>query len=224
MAQSAPHDHDDGERQALLPHPRELIISASFIYPLKAYSPAHAIGFVYFFSHPFLYPLLRARLAPVVVLSIVVLGLLFAFAYLPQVALLTIFHGPLAWVNAAFLVLGEGAAIVALLFEAFFVDETLVDVFDATLINEGHLALLLPAREIHSSAADPVKQLGKHLTSAQFGTVALIFQLVPVLSMLFLITTAAGAAMWAADLENQRRKELAEGQQPVGPSHSDSHV
>jgi hypothetical protein len=97
-----------------------------------------------------------------------VLGLLFTFAYLPQVAFLAVFHGPLAWVNAAFLVLGEGAAVIALLFEAFFVDETLVDIFDAILINEGHLTLLLPAREIHSSAADPVKQLGKPLTSAHY--------------------------------------------------------
>jgi hypothetical protein len=52
--------------------------------------------------------------------------------YLPQVAFMAIFYGKaLAWVNAALLVLGEGAAIVALLFEAFFVDETLVDIFDA---------------------------------------------------------------------------------------------
>lgn len=38
--------------------------------------------------------------------------------------------------------LGEGAAIVALLFEAFFADETLVDVFDAVLINEGFEELI----------------------------------------------------------------------------------
>ncbi|KAH0543282.1 hypothetical protein FGG08_002345 [Glutinoglossum americanum] len=281
----APDIPPGGERQPLLPHSRELIISASFLYPLK--------GFVYFFSHPFLYPLLRARLVPAIVLSIAVLGLLFAFTYLPQVAFLALFHGPLAWVNAAFLVLGEGAAIIALLFEAFLVDETLVDIFDAVLINEGHLALVQPAREIHAAAPDPVKQLGKPLTSAQyspfsfrqilefiillplnlipvvgtplflvltgrrggplhhwryfkfiglrrkekskwiqrrrwrytwFGTVALVLQLVPVLSMLFLMTTATGAAMWAADLEKQRQKELAGGQQPAGPSHSDDHV
>jgi hypothetical protein len=50
---------------------------------------------------------------------------------LPQVAFLAIFHGALAWVNGAFLVLGEGLVIVSLIFEAFLVDETLVDVFDA---------------------------------------------------------------------------------------------
>lgn len=34
--------------------------------------------------------------------------LLFMFAFLPQAALLAIFHGPAAFVSAAFLVLGEG--------------------------------------------------------------------------------------------------------------------
>jgi len=34
-------------------------------------------------------------------------------------------------VNGVFLVLGEGATIIAILFESFLVDETLVDIFDA---------------------------------------------------------------------------------------------
>lgn len=191
-----------------------------------------------------------------------------------QVALLAIFHGHLAWLNATFLVLGEGAAIVALLFEAFFVDETLVDVFDAVLINEGYTDLVASSRILDSDGKDPVKQLGKPTMSAiyspfsfrqiaefivflplnlipvagtpmflfltgyragplqhwryfkllgmtkkernafikqrrlrytWFGTVALLLQLVPVLSMLFLLTTAAGSALWVADLERRRR-------------------
>lgn len=185
-----------------------------------------------------------------------------------------IFHGPLAWVNGAFLVLGEGAAIVALLFEAFFVDETLVDVFDAVLINEGYTDLIASSRILDSDGRDPVKQLGKPTTSAVyspfsfrqilefiiflplnlipvagtpmflvftgyragpfhhwryfklldftkkerqaflkkrqlkytwFGTVALLLQLIPVLSMLFLLTTAAGSALWVVRLETSRR-------------------
>ena len=202
-----------------------------------------------------------------------VLTNLFIWAYLPQVAFLAIFHGPLAWVNAAFLVLGEGAAIVALLFEAFFVDETLVDVFDAVLINEGLGELVVQGRLLHVDGSNPVKQLGKPTTSAVyspfsfrqiiefifflplnlipvvgtpvflvltgyragplqhwryfkllgstkkekqtsikrrklqytwFGTVALFLQLVPVLSMLFLLTTASGSALWVVKLERQR--------------------
>lgn len=90
----------------------------------------------YFATHPFLWPVLRARLLPCFILSLIVYIFLFVFAYLPQVAFFAIFYGrALAWVNAAILVLGEGAAIVALLFEAFFVDESLVDVFDAVRVS-----------------------------------------------------------------------------------------
>ena len=187
--------------------------------------------------------------------------------------MLAIFHGPLAWVNAAFLVLGEGAAIIALLFEAFFVDETLVDVFDAVLVNEGLGELVAQGRLLRPDGDTPVKQLGKPTTSAVyspfsfrqiiefiiflpltfipvagvpvflvltgyragplhhwryfkllecskkerrvliqrrklsytwFGTSALLLQLVPGLSMLFLLTTAAGSALWVVKLEQER--------------------
>jgi hypothetical protein len=190
------------------------------------------------------------------------------------VLFLLIFHGPLAWVNGVFLVLGEGAAIVSLLFEAFFVDETLVDVFDAVLINEGYSDLITSSRLLNPDGRDPVKQLGKPTTSAVyspfslrqilefiillplnlipvagvpmfliitgyragpfhhwryfklmdftkrerkdfvkkrqlkytwFGTIALLLQLVPVLSMLFLLTTAAGSALWVVKLEKERQ-------------------
>lgn len=229
---------------------------------------------MYFFGHPFFYPLLRARLLPSALLSLFVLTNLFLWTYLPQVAFLAIFHGPLAWVNGVFLVLGEGAAIVALLFEAFFVDETLVDVFDAVLIHKGFRDLVASSRILNPEAGDPVKELGKPTVSAVyspfslrqilefifllplnlipiagtpmfliltgyragpfhhwryfkllgftkkerkafvkrrqlrytwFGIVALLLQLIPVLSMLFLLTTAAGSALWVVELEHQRR-------------------
>lgn len=41
-----------------------------------------------------------------------------------------------------------------------------------------------------------------------FGTVGMILQLVPVLQMFFLLTTAAGSALWAAKLEEARRVHL----------------
>lgn len=132
----------------------------------------------YFATHSFLWPILRARLLPCCILSLVVYTLLFVFAYLPQVAFFAIFYGrALAWINAAILVLGEGAAIVALLFEAFLVDESLVDVFDAVranalkpsrllihkqvLINEGLEDLVVHGRDIVVNGTDPVQKLGK---------------------------------------------------------------
>lgn len=229
---------------------------------------------MYFFGHPFFYPLLRARLLPSALLSLFVLTNLFLWTYLTQVAFLAIFHGPLAWVNGVFLVLGEGAAIVALLFEAFFVDETLVDVFDAVLIHKGFRDLVASSRILNPDGENPVKELGKPTVSTVyspfslrqilefifllplnlipvagtpmfliltgyragpfhhwryfkllgfskkerkafvkrrqlrytwFGTVALLLQLVPVFSMLFLLTTAAGSALWVVELEQKRR-------------------
>lgn len=98
------------------------VVSASWLYPFK--------GIYYFCAHPAFYPLFGRRIIPLTITSIVVFGLLFTFTYLPQVAFLAIFHGRLAWFNAAFLVLGEGQVVIALLFEALLADETLVDVFD----------------------------------------------------------------------------------------------
>lgn len=41
-----------------------------------------------------------------------------------------------------------------------------------------------------------------------FGTVAMVLELVPILSFFFLLTTAAGAAMWTARLEEQARVRI----------------
>ncbi|KAJ5172148.1 hypothetical protein N7492_004741 [Penicillium capsulatum] len=239
---------------------------AAWLYPI--------LGIHYFATHRFLWPLFKARLLPIVLLSTFIYFLLFFFTYLPQVAFLSIFQGVGAWVNGAFLVLGEGAVIVAALFEAFFVDETLVDIFDSVLVNENQEELVLASRVLYPEAGDPTSRLGTPTTSAvyapfslrqilefiillplnfipvagtpmfllltgyragpfhhwryfqlldytkqdrksfvnrrqlqytTFGTVALILQLIPPFSMFFLMTTAAGAALWAADLEEKRQ-------------------
>jgi Etoposide-induced protein 2.4 (EI24) len=188
-------------------------------------------------------------------------------------------------------VLGEGSAIVALLFEAFFVDETLVDAFDAVLVSQGLEDLVAQGRILEPNADNAVESLGKPTGSAiyspfslrqiiefifllplnlvpfvgvplflvltgyragpfhhwryfkllglskkerkeyirqrqlkytWFGIVALILQLVPVLSMFFLLTTAAGSALWAAKMEKARRKRQAAPAQSIPePYHDD---
>lgn len=85
--------------------------------------------------------------------------------------------------NGAFLVLGEGSAIVALLFEAFFVDETLVDVFDAVLINEGFEEMVNKQRVIFPDGVNPVQRLGKPTTSAVYAP----FSLRQILEFIFLL-------------------------------------
>jgi hypothetical protein len=301
------------------------VVSASFLYPFK--------GIYYFLSHREYWPLFGRQLIPLSVISLVILGLLFAFTYVPQALFLLIFHGPTAWFNAVFLVLGEGQILVALLFEAFMVDETLVNVFDvcllvsllflagcpprllhgltylhqATLIREGLVDLVSPTRILFHDAPNAVKMLGKPTTSAvyspfsfrqiaefilflplnlipvigtpffllltgaragplhhwryfkllglskkqrkeairrrgwkytwyviaragmrremltvfcRFGTVALLLQLVPVLSMFFLLTTACGSALWAVKLEEQK-KLIAEAPVPAPAAATD---
>ncbi|KAJ7067468.1 hypothetical protein C8F01DRAFT_1247832 [Mycena amicta] len=267
---SASDLHD--ERSALLAKPREIFVTSAYLYPLK--------GFYFCMRHTFMWPLFRTRFIPCLVVSLIVLPTLFIFTYLPQVAFLAIFQGNLAWFNAVFLVLGEAAAIIALLFEAFFVDETLVKIFDAVLIHQGYPELVATRRTLIPNAPDAVQQLGKPTKSAiyspfsfrlsieyilflpltfiplfggplyclvlgrragpfhhyryfklqgmdkrkrkeearkrrwkytWFGMVALLVQLVPMLCMLFLLTTSAGAALWAADLERKKERERVGG-------------
>ncbi|KAJ7790587.1 hypothetical protein B0H14DRAFT_3891119 [Mycena olivaceomarginata] len=211
-------------------------------------TPRDMCGIYFCLRHRYLWPLLRARFIPCLILSIIVLPTLFIFAYLPQVAFLAIFQGNLAWFNAVFLVLGEGAAIIALLFEAFFVDETLVKIFDAASRSSSEsptksaiyspfsfrltleFILLLPLTFIPlfggplyclvlGRRAGPFqhyryfKLLGLTRTQQQafvrkrqwkytwFGMVALLLQLVPVFSMLFLLTTRRGGGVVGGGFE-----------------------
>jgi hypothetical protein len=47
-----------------------------------------------------------------------------------------------------------------------------------------------------------------------YGALYLLLQLVPLLSMVFLITAAASSALWAADMETQRRQQEASAAEP----------
>lgn len=248
---------------------------------------------MYFLAHPRFYPLFKARLLVVLLLSTFIYVNLFVWAYLAQVALLALFHGRAAWFNATSLVLGEGAVLTALLFEAFFVDEALVDIFDAVLIDHGLADMVSETRLLRHDASNSVEMLGKPTVSSVyapfsfrqiiefviylpinlipivgvpvflmlsgyragpfhhwryfqlrgfskkerleyvknrqlkytwFGTVTLLLQLVPVFSMFFLLTSAAGSALWAAKMENARRareQNVAQGPTPTPAPYRD---
>ena len=186
---------------------------------------------MYYSTHRFLWPLFKTRLLPIVLLSAFIYVILFLFTYLPQVAFLSIFQGKSAWINGAFLVLGEGAAIVAALFEAFFVDETLVDIFDAVLVNEGHEDLVTTSRVLYPQGDDVVQRLGKPTKSAVYApfslrqiiefVVLLPLNLIPVAGVpMFLLLTGYRAGPFhhwryfqLQDLSKKQRKERVRQQQ-----------
>ncbi|KAF2152622.1 hypothetical protein K461DRAFT_294274 [Myriangium duriaei CBS 260.36] len=247
---------------------RDLIsrnFTLSWTYPLQ--------GIAHFARNRSLWPLLKARLIPLAVLSLCTTLLLFLLTYLPQVAFLAVFHrAGSAWLNGTFLVLSEANLIVVIFFEAFLVDKTQVDIVDAVLIQRGHRALVERTRPVDVDEPDCVKCLGPRDKGAEyapfslrqivefvlllplnlvpyvgvplfllgtgyragplqqwryyklkgfdkkqrkayikekshkwqmmwFGSVALLLQLIPVASLIFLLTTAVGTALWAADLE-----------------------
>lgn len=128
-------------------------------------------GVIFFIGHPFLYPLARQRLLPAVLLSVFVLANLFIWAYLPQVAFLALFQKTgSAWVNGTFLTLGEAAAVTAILFECFLVDESQVDIFDAVLVHRGYDDLIRQFRPVSDdSLNNPVQRLGKPTKSSVYG-------------------------------------------------------
>ncbi|PSR92352.1 hypothetical protein BD289DRAFT_481098 [Coniella lustricola] len=125
-------------------------------------------GFWYFLRHRELWPLWTGRLLPLSVISLLVYLILFSFAYLPQVGLLAIWQGRGAWLSALILTLGEGQIVIQALFEGFFVDECRVDVFDATLINEGLVDLIAPNRVLFPYSTNSVKMLGKPTSRAEY--------------------------------------------------------
>ena len=64
----------------------------------------------------------------------------------------------------------------------------------------------------------------RQLKYTWFGTIALMLQLVPGLSMFFLLTTAAGSALWAAKMEKARRRREATTEQPTPEPYRDEHA
>ncbi|KAM3514150.1 hypothetical protein MY11210_002251 [Beauveria gryllotalpidicola] len=203
-------------------------------YPLR--------GIWYFSRTREFWPLFLSRLLPLSLISLVVYFILFAFTFLPQFAFLAIFHGWGAWVNAVVLVLGEGLVIIQGLFEGFFVDECRVDVFDILelivflplnlipyvgtpvfiMITGTRLGKLAHYRWFQLrglSKAEQKKEL-KRLgwENVWFGSVAMILELIPLLSFFFLLTSSTGAALWTAKMEHEaRQRDLEASADPTAP-------
>jgi hypothetical protein len=146
---------------------RDAVRSGAYLYPIK--------GILYFASHRSLWKPLLNKLLPTLSLGVGVTAFMFAVAYVPQAAILTVFNGPLAIFTTVLLVLSEASTIFSILSKNFLIDEALIDTFDGTLLSRNLTSLVSTEREV-KSGSDPVGKLGKIITKpfARFTPKAII--------------------------------------------------
>lgn len=131
---------------------QDAVRSGAYLYPIE--------GIAYFFTHRSLWKPLISKLAPTVTLGLGVTAFMFAFAYLPQAAVLTVFNGPLAALTTILLVLSESSTIFSVLSKSFLIDDALIDTFDGTLVSRNMTGIVSEGRQIRPGS-DPVSKLGK---------------------------------------------------------------
>lgn len=131
---------------------KEAVKSRAYLYPIK--------GVLYFLAHRDLWRPLTSKLAAVLSTSIGVTTLMFAFAYLPQMAVMAFTSGPAAAVSAALLTLSESSTIVNILSRTFFIDDALTDTFDGVLVSKECTNLVSEGRQIRAGG-DSMARLGK---------------------------------------------------------------
>lgn len=101
-----------------------------------------------------------SKLAAVLTTSIGVTTLMFAVAFVPQMAIMAFTSGPAAAISAALLTLSESSTITNLISRSFFLDDALVDTFDGTLMKQDCTNLVSGGRQIQSGG-DTMARLGK---------------------------------------------------------------
>lgn len=131
---------------------KDAVYSRTYLYPIN--------GILYFLTHRDLWRPLFSKLAAVLTTSIGVTTFMFAFAYLPQMAIMAFTSGPAAAVSAALLTLSESSTIVNLLARTFFIEDALVDTFDGTLLSKDCTNLVSEGRQI-KTGGDSIARLGK---------------------------------------------------------------
>ncbi|KIK63956.1 hypothetical protein GYMLUDRAFT_161497 [Collybiopsis luxurians FD-317 M1] len=134
---------------------KDALLSGAWIYPFH--------GIIYFVSHPSLYRAVQPVLAKCLLISGGITGAMFFFTYLPQVAFLALFSGPLAFAAAAVLVLGESYGLVVMATKMFILEDAQDKIFDAVLLQQGHEALVSSDRRIETRRSG-IKTVGKSLT------------------------------------------------------------
>ncbi|KAK4040728.1 hypothetical protein C8A01DRAFT_35289 [Parachaetomium inaequale] len=128
--------------------------SGSYLYPVK--------GIFYFLTHPELWKPLRSRLLPYLTLYSSVLGSMFFFTYLPQVAIMAFVNGPLAVFTTALLILNESSTITGIISKNYLLQDAILDTFDGTLVARNSSNIVAEGRELNARG-DSIQRLGKAL-------------------------------------------------------------
>ncbi|TBU34150.1 hypothetical protein BD311DRAFT_711145 [Dichomitus squalens] len=131
--------------------------SFSWLWPIR--------GVVYSITHPQIILSVRHVLLKSLVTSIVLFVVLAFFTFVPQMAILAVFTGPLSPIFALVLVGAESVILISLFARALFLEPALTRVFDATLASQGQTQLVQAAktRDASSTARNVGSQLVKPL-------------------------------------------------------------
>ncbi|KAJ9113952.1 hypothetical protein QFC19_000148 [Naganishia cerealis] len=137
----------------------DAVSSGAWIYPIK--------GIIYLLSHPSLLQPMIPTLLKAALTAVGVIAAMFFFTYLPQVAVLALVTGPLAFIGAIPLVLGESYLVLTFLTRTFLVGQAGVDLFDAVLLARNHTELVQKGRLLNPASkanGGKVTQLGRAIT------------------------------------------------------------
>ncbi|EHK23974.1 uncharacterized protein TRIVIDRAFT_212730 [Trichoderma virens Gv29-8] len=130
----------------------DAVQSQAYLYPIK--------GIFYFLAHRSLWQPLIDRIVPYGTLTISVIAAMFTIAYLPQLAVLLLFNGPLAVYSTVLLTLNESSIIIHMISRTWILQEALMDTFDGTMVSRNATAVVQQGREVRPGS-DPMKKLGK---------------------------------------------------------------
>ncbi|KAI0704512.1 hypothetical protein C8T65DRAFT_653774 [Cerioporus squamosus] len=150
------------EAQETAAHGWQAAASLSWLWPIR--------GIIYSVTHPQILLSVRHALLKSLAASAAIFGVVAFFTYLPQMAILAIFTGPLAPIIALIVVGAESILIISLFGRALFLETALTHVFDATLAAQGQSQLVKDgktrtqssaARNVGSALVKPLQAFSK---------------------------------------------------------------
>ncbi|KAI0773283.1 hypothetical protein BD413DRAFT_472964 [Trametes elegans] len=140
------------EAQETASHTFRALASFAWLWPIR--------GLVFSITHPQIIMSVRHALLKSLVSSVVIFIALAFFTYIPQMAILAIFTGPLAPLVALIVVGAESLLLLSFFARALFLEPALTQVFDRTLQASGQGQLVRDGRartHAQSSAAKSVQ-------------------------------------------------------------------